>query len=137
MIEVLKIVEQMVKNDAELKTLFNAEDNRQFFYIGVSPYDVNFPVLIMDFRHINTRHPVVDELEINFDIFDRDVSLFRVMSIVSRIEKLLLNFSPQNEEEKRILSIKRNYGSLVPDSNTEIQHYVLNFTIYFSRNDLV
>lgn len=137
MIEVLKEVESMIKNDTELKMLFNAEDNRQFLYLGVSPNEVIFPAIVLDFRHVGTLNPVVDELEITLDIFDRNYSIATILKVVERIEKLLLNYQPSNPENNRIFSIKRNYGTLVPDSELEIQHYALSFSIYFSRNELV
>lgn len=137
MVEVLREVENIIKNDTELKTLCNAEDNRQFIYVDVMPFDTQLPAIILSFGHYKTFNPYIDTLNVTFDIFDKAKTHYRLLKIVERLEYLLLNYKSKDVTTNRIRSIVRDYGTLFPDKEEDIQHYILNVSIYFSRNELL
>lgn len=139
MIEALKVLENLIVNDVQLKGIVSTYEGRMSYFNQIAPSGVESPFITAKADSISlSDNEVCRLMTFALEIYDVDKSPATVFSIARRIQYIMKNISKLLTNYSPILDIKIHTEGQVPSSVQEEQHYHLDFWVkYTDKNTFI
>lgn len=136
MIQVFKVVKDMLSNDQTLAGLVSSYEGQPAIFLSWAPGDAKYPYVLLNGPScVPDESRATDRMVLAVDAFDGETeSAVRVLQIAQRVERVLDGARPAFQDLPS-LGIRRRFRDMVVEE-PGVYHVHIEFTVRFGRKDL-